>query len=159
MRADTGIILEIAGIAMTFPIIGDKDRKIAFLYDMVPLPLPQSSQHTTNNHSLTTKIQPTSTRAESPSQSAQSSSSTRRKLSALSSLTPLQQVAIQQNFFEWSTHSKRPISTRLPRLSTGTPEKMWLFIRVWRLMRPKISSPNYVLWSRIWDIRLCRRRL
>ncbi|PMD19416.1 mitochondrial peroxiredoxin PRX1 [Hyaloscypha hepaticicola] len=26
---------EIAGIAMTFPIIGDKDRKIAFLYDML----------------------------------------------------------------------------------------------------------------------------
>jgi alkyl hydroperoxide reductase subunit AhpC len=25
---------------MTFPIIGDKDRKIAFLYDMVSLPLP-----------------------------------------------------------------------------------------------------------------------
>ena len=26
---------EIAGITMTFPIIGDKDRKIAFAYDMV----------------------------------------------------------------------------------------------------------------------------
>jgi alkyl hydroperoxide reductase subunit AhpC len=29
---------EIAGITMTFPIIGDKDRKIAFAYDMVRAP-------------------------------------------------------------------------------------------------------------------------
>ena len=44
---------EIAGIAMTFPIIGDKDRKIAFAYDMVNFP---SRSHTpdSSNSSIPT---------------------------------------------------------------------------------------------------------
>lgn len=99
---------EIAGIAMTFPIIGDKDRKIAFAYDMVT-PLTSRNPHTSTSNpssiytkinSLTTKTQPTSILEELPSQFVRSSSSTRKRRSALSSPTPPQQDATQPNSSE-----------------------------------------------------------
>jgi hypothetical protein len=107
---------------------------------------------------LTTKIPPTLIPRALHSPSAQSSSSTPRRPSALSSHTPLPLAVTPLKFSVSSTLFKLATSTALPHLSTGSLVMMLSSTPASRTRKPRPCSLSSASLSHIFDLPLCQRR-
>lgn len=143
-------INEIAGVELTFPIIGDKNRQIAFTYDMLVILLlrafgPVQKVRDRSNFfqpGSTIKTQLTLTPVALHLPSVPSSSSTQRRLFVSSNhiLPPL--AATPTNCYVLWTRFSTATSIALPHLSTGYLVKMSSSTQASRMRRRRDCSQN-----------------